>query len=271
MAQTKIYPSTQAQVQTVQSIVDEINSKIVTPTYQVKTVTPSNAQQTVQADTGYTALSGVVVNPIAALMPENLEDYIMQKHDGFFTLSLDGEIPQYACYWQLKLKEVYGNLTGTVGDYSFGYCRSLSHVETKNVTHVGTGAFIECTNLNSIDLRNSDKVGINCFFNCSALIAADVRSVHEIAIQGFHGCQNLALVDFTSCTTPPIITSSSFGDVPTTARYVFKDAAVKTAVQSATNWSVLASQIYTVAEIEALVGMTYDEYYLQCFGHPRND
>lgn len=39
MAQTKIYPSTQAQVQTVQSTVDEINSKI-TPQFSLSQVIP---------------------------------------------------------------------------------------------------------------------------------------------------------------------------------------------------------------------------------------
>lgn len=271
MAQTKIYPSTQAQVQAVQNTVDEINSKIVTPTYQVKTVMPSNVQQTIQADTGYTALSGVVVNPIAALMPDNLEDFIMHKNEDFFTLSLDGEIPHYACYEQLKLKEVYGNLTGTIGEYSFGYCRNLSHVETKNVTHVSSGSFFECTSLNSIDLRNSDNVGINCFFNCTALIAVDVRNVLDISIQGFSGCLSLILVDCTSCTTPPTIQANTFNNTNDGFRVAVANDTEKALFQSATNWSTRASQIYTVAEIEAIVGMTYDEYYLQIFGHARNE
>jgi len=39
MAQTKIYPSTQAQVQAVQNTVDEINSKI-TPQFSLSQVIP---------------------------------------------------------------------------------------------------------------------------------------------------------------------------------------------------------------------------------------
>ena len=39
MAQTKIYPSTQAQVQVVQTTVDEINSKI-TPQFSLSQVIP---------------------------------------------------------------------------------------------------------------------------------------------------------------------------------------------------------------------------------------
>ena len=228
MTQIKNYLPTKEQVQAVQSTVDEINSKIVTPTYQVKTVTPSNVQQTVQADSGYTALSGIVVNPIAALMPENLEDYIM-RNDRMknFSISVSGEIPSAACYGQTHLEAVYGDLSGAIGNTAFQGCTSLQNIDARNVTSMGTSVFERCA--------------------------------------------RLQLIDCTSCTTPPTIQHTTFLDTNNSFRVVVATNTEKALFQAATNWSARASQIYTVAEIEAIVGMTYDEYYLQIFGHARND
>lgn len=272
MAQTKIYPSTQAQVQAVQSTVDEINSKIVTPHYQVKTVTPSNIQQTVQADSGYTALSGVVVNPIAALMPENLEDFIMRNDQmENFSISVNGSIPDYACYMQKKLVAVYGDLSGTIGGSAFDGCTELQTINTMNVTSIGADVFHHCPSLQTIDTRNITSIGNHAFNSCTSLRTIDMRNATLIGSSAFNSCSNLQLVDCTSCTTPPTIQSNTFQSTNNSFRVVVATNTEKALFQAATNWSARASQIYTVAEIEAIVGMTYDEYYLQIFGHARNE
>lgn len=268
MAQTKIYPSTQAQVQAVQSTVDEINAKITTPTYQAKIVDPTTSQQLIQPDAGYDALSSVTVN--ASSVGRTLETFVMRNNqEDLFDLNLNGNVPKYACYQQSHLRKVTGNITA-IGESGFYECLSLQEIDCRNVTSLGSDAFIRCSQLSVVDLRNLATVSITAFANCD-IRYLDLRKVASIGIQSFHGNSGLVLIDFTSCEVPPTIAANSFSNTPTTAHYVFKDAAVKAAVQSATNWSVLANQIYTVAEIEAIVGMTYDEYYLQIFGHPRND
>ena len=272
MAQVKIYPSTQAQVQAVQNTVDEINGKITTPTYQVKTVTPSNVQQTVQADTGYTALSGVVVNPIAALMPESLEDFIMRNDQmENFSISVNGSIPNYACYMQKKLVAVYGDLSGTIGDSAFQNCTNLQNIDARNATSISSSAFQSCTNLQNIDVRNVTSISTDAFRGCTNLQNIDARNATSIGSTAFYSCTNLQLIDCTSCTTPPTIQANTFNTTNNNFKVVVATDTEKALFQAATNWSARASQIYTVAEIEALVGMTYDEYYLQIFGHTRND
>ena len=268
MTQTKIYPSTQAQVQAVQATVDEINTKITTPKYQAKIVDPTTSQQLIQPDAGYDALSSVTVN--ASSVGRTLETFVMRNNqEDLFDLNLNGNVPDYACYQQSHLRKVTGNITA-VGNSGFTSCLSLQEIDCRNVTSLGTGAFRECPRLSVVDLRNLTVVGNTVFANCD-IRYLDLRNAKNISTQSFLANSRLVLIDFTSCEVPPIIAINSFQAVPTTARYVFKDAAVKAAVQSATNWSALASQIYTVAEIEAIVGMTYDEYYLQCFGHARNE
>ena len=272
MGQTKIYPSTQAQVQAVQNTVNEINSKIVTPSYEVKVENPSNIQKTVTPSPGYTALSAVVINPIAALMPENLEDFIMRNDQmENFSISVNGSIPDYACYMQKKLVAVYGDLSGTIGGSAFYGCTNLQSVDMRNVTSIGNIAFSNCINLQSVDMRNVTSIGPSAFQNCTNLQSVDMRNVTSIGSSAFYNCANLQLVDCTSCTTPPTIQGNTFVSTNNSFRVVAATDTEKALFQAATNWSVRASQIYTVAEIEALVGMTYDEYYLQIFGHARND
>lgn len=252
----------------VQTTVDEINSKIVTPKYQAKIVDPTTSQQLIQPDAGYDALSSVTVN--ASSVGRTLETFVMRNNqEDLFDLNLNGNVPDYACYQQSHLRKVTGNIT-EIGSHAFDYCLSLQEIDCRNVTSLGESAFIGCQQLYVVDLRNLANVSRNAFINCH-IRYLDIRKATIIGAAALQANYGLILIDFTSCETPPTIMNTTFALVPTTARYVFKDATVKAAVQSATNWSALASQIYTVAEIEALVGMTYDEYYLQIFGHPRND
>lgn len=313
MAQTKIYPSTQAQVQAVQSTVDEINAKIVTPNYQVKTVTPSNVQQTVQADSGYTALSGVVVNPISALMPENLEDYILRKGSmPEFSLVLNGDVPSYACFNQTKLLTVYGVIL-SVSEYALYNCSSLQSIDCSKATTIGNSAFYGCSALQNIDCSSATTIGNSAFTGCSALQSincanatslyqqmfrghsrlksailsslsalptlafyqsvieyVDLRNVNTINIDGLAGCNSLKLLDISNSHTAVLANTSALTNT-TNLRIIVADTTDKAYYQSATNWNAFASKIRTVAEFEQEIGMTYDEYYLQVFGHARNE
>jgi hypothetical protein len=292
MAQIKIYPSTQAQVQAVQNTVDEINSKIVTPNYQVKTVTPSDVQQTIQADNGYTALSGVVVNPIAAGMPENLKDYIMRKDPvPKFSLSLNGDIPDYACYGQKYLKAVYGNITSigisafensrieqidTRNTYMFGYhCFLSSQLSFLSAPSLLTGDVVECfyqSNLKIVIFKNLKNATANYFLSSTKCEYADLRNLETISgYNTLHMGSNIKLIDISNVDNPPSLSSSNA--INTSSDYIIavKNDAVKSLFQSATNWSLVSNKVKTIAEIETLYGDTYDNLYELWFGVPRFD
>ena len=248
MGQIKIYPSTQAQVQAVQATVDEINSKIVTPTYQAKIVTPTTAQQLIEPDSGYDALSSVTVNPANIT---DLENWIARNDqaDPIYLTLTTSTIPSFACYQQA----------------------GLVTFEDVNATSIGASAFQGCTSLQEVDIRNATSIGASAFQSCVSLRFTDTRNVASIGTFAFRDCTSLQLVDCTLCATPPTLPANSFIGTNNTFRVVVATDTKKTLFQSATNWSTISSQIYTIAEIEALVGMTYDEYYLQIFGHARNE
>ena len=276
----------------VQETVDEINAKITMPTYQAKIVTPTTAQQLVEPDNGYDALSSVIVNPAQTTDLENWISRNDQQEPIYLELTTY-TIASYACYSQTKLVLFKGDNVTFIGGSAFQGCTSLQSVDTRNVTTIGnnaffscsslqgidvrnvttiiTDAFRNCSSLQNIDIRNVTSIGNNVFYGCSSLQNIDIRNVTSIGDLVFNDCSQLQLVDCTSCTTPPTIQGNTFRNTSVVLRIVVATDTEKALFQSATNWSARASQIYTVAEIEALVGMTYDEYYLQIFGHARNE
>ena len=314
MGETKIYPSTQAQVAAVDAKLDVINNKLPLPQYQIKTVNPSGTQQTITPDNNYTALSGVVVNPISASMPENLEDFVMRKGTiPEFSLSLNGDVPDYACYQQKKLVAVYGSPT-SIGNYAFSncsslqdinwgtiisvrqsafqYCSSIYSIESDSIISIGYYGFDHLANLTNVTLKNCTTLGERTFTSNALLETVDLRSATHIPARTVENCSQLKYFDcrntttidhmaFSSCTSLLLIdiTNShavalgNSNNIPNNANLTIlvADATDKAYYQSATNWSTHASKIKTVAEYEQEIGMTYDEYYLQVFGHARNE
>ena len=343
---------------------DEIKTligQIGQPRLQTKTVTPTLSQQIIAPDSGYDALSSAVVNPVTSaidsnIRPENiannvtilgvtgtnavdLEKFIMRDANReHFTLALNGDIPSYACYNQIKLTGVIDqtatsigvsafsgcsslqeidlrnatsigtsafsgcsslqeidlrNITSiggsafqscsslqeidlrnatSIGVNAFSGCSSLQEIDLRNATSIGTSAFQSCSSLQEIDLRNATSIGTSAFSGCSSLQEIDLRTITSIGGSAFSGCSQLKLIDLTSRTTPTTLTNSAaFSSTNSTWIAVVADDTIKAAFQSATNWSTFASHFRTIAEVEAEVGMTYDEYYLQIFGHARNE
>ena len=236
---------------------------------QTKTVNPSNVQQTVTPDNGYNALNSVVVNPIAALMPANLEDFVMRKDTmPEFSLSLSGDVPDYACYYQKNLVAVYGTLT-SIRTSAFQNCTNLQEIDCRAATSIGNNAFQSCPNLQEIDCRAATSIGGYAFESCPNLQEIDCRAATSIGAAAFRNCTNLNLIDITNTSNATLGSTTA---IPNNANLTIlvADATDKAHYQSATNWSTHASKIKTVAEFERQIGMSYDDYYLQVFGHARN-
>jgi hypothetical protein len=145
---------------------------------QTKTVTPSNIQQTIEADTGYNALDSVVVNPIKAAMPQTIEQFIM-RNDNIepFSLNLDGAVPSYACYQQKKLVEVYG-IQSSIGSYAFNSCTKLQAIDCRTVSSIGSYAFSGCDDLALIDLTD---ITSNITINTAATFPPNTNLVILVA------------------------------------------------------------------------------------------
>ena len=298
MGKVRVFPSTQEQVAAVDAKVDQVLTaigQIGQPRLQTKTVTPTLSQQIIAPDSGYDALSSAVVNPVTSaidsnIRPENiannvtilgvtgtnavdLEKFIMRDANReHFTLALNGNIPSCACYSQIKLTGVIDQTATSIGSNAFYGCSSLQEIDSRNATSIGDHAFQTCSSLQEIDLRNATSIGGYAFESCSSLQEIDLRNATSIGSYVFQNCSSLQLIDLTSRTTPTTLKNTGvFIGTNSTWIAVVANDTIKSDFQNATNWSTFASHFRTIAEVEAKVGMTYDEYYLQIFGHARNE
>jgi hypothetical protein len=163
------------------------------------------------------------------------------------------------------------NVTTLSGVLHFQNCSSLRKVIGKKVTST-TNSFYFCKVLQTAILSNVSKIGQNTFLAAYALKNVDCRNADRIVQGAFGHCSRLNLIDLTSRATPTTLdNANAFNDTNNTWIAVVANDTIKSDFQSATNWSTFASHFRTIAEVEAEVGMTYDEYYYQLFGEPRNE
>ena len=163
------------------------------------------------------------------------------------------------------------NVTTFLNDYHFMHCSSLRKVIGKKVTST-LYSFYDCTVLETAILSNVSTIGKNTFYNAYVLKNVDCRNADKIVQGAFQNCSRLSLIDLTSRATPTTLdTTGAFSSTNNTWIAVVANDTIKSDFQNATNWSTFASRFRTIAEVEAEVGMTYDEYYYQLFGEPRNE
>ena len=142
------------------------------------------------------------------------------------------------------------NLT-TIGSNAFKYCESLRHIDLpSSLTLLGGSAF---SNLGLIFSSYSCFEGItnlshDVFYHCDSMPYVTIpNSVLAMGQLAFGYCYALNKVDLTALDHVPYIQSNTFQG-STSCKFVVSNAAMKTAFQSATNWSALADRIVTREE-----------------------
>lgn len=164
------------------------------------------------------------------------------------------------------------NITTFSGTYIFDGCSALKKINCKSATSISASCFNWCTSIESAICKNATVLNGNAFLGNSKLKYIDIRNATQIKSAAFSRCTSLSLIDLTGGNTVcSLANADAFYLVGNTWTAVVADDNMKTQYQSATNWSRFATQIKTVAEVEAEVGMTYDEYYYQIFEQPRNE
>ncbi len=165
------------------------------------------------------------------------------------------------------------NVTALLNYSNFERCESLRKIIGKKVvTGISDSCFYCCVSLTTAIFPVATTVGKNTFLAAYALENVDCRNVDRIVQGAFGNCSQLNLIDLTSRATPTTLdNTSAFNNTNNTWIAIVANDTIKSDFQNATNWSTFASHFRTIAEVEAEVGMTYDEYYYQLFGEPRNE
>ncbi len=104
-------------------------------------------------------------------------------------------VAEGAFYQCINLKEIRG-LKGSVESFVFAYCKSLHHIDLKEVDHIGDYAFFMCEKLEQIDL-DSTELGHCAFAYCNNLqiVTGFPKSLEKGT---FYDCSNLHEINIES-------------------------------------------------------------------------
>ena len=166
-----------------------------------------------------------------------------------------GQSAFYNCL-VMPLKELPNSIT-TIGNEAFRACRLIELDKLPdNLTTVADSVFYECYALNLKSLPSKiTSIGTQAFRG-NAMERLDILSTVLTTIKDypFYDCNNLKTIIFRT-TTPPTITTKTFKYCPidyspSSAFIYVPDESIDT-YKTATNWSVYASQIKGLSELEA--------------------
>ena len=170
---------------------------------QAKTVTPTSQSQTISADSGYDAISEVLVQGDSNLIGSNIASGV----------SIFGVVGTFAGGGggdDLKnFIEQHGTITSftdstisTIGQGAFACCYSLTYVSLPSCTgSIEAYAFYKCLNLTTVNFSACTSIGSYAFASCSNLTTASFSACTSIESYAFASCSKLATISFPSCTS----------------------------------------------------------------------
>ena len=168
---------------------------------QAKTVIPTSQSQTISADSGYDAISEVLVQGDSNLISSNIASGIsIFGVVGTFTGGGGGSPKDFV--------EQHGTMTSftdgtvsTVGAGAFAYCSSLTTVSLPSCTIISSYAFSYCPKLTTVSFPSCTTIGSYAFYNCYSLTTVSFPLCTSISAYAFASCSKLTTASFPSCTS----------------------------------------------------------------------
>ena len=166
---------------------------------QAKTVIPTSQSQTISADSGYDAISEVLVQGDNNLVSSNIASGV----------SIFGVVGTFAGGGNLKsFIEQHGTITSfsnsevsIIGTGAFAYCTNLTTVSFPSCTSIGNYAFQLCTQLTTASFPLCKSIGSSAFAYCYSLTTVSFPSCTSIGLSAFAYCSSLITANFPSCTS----------------------------------------------------------------------
>jgi hypothetical protein len=169
------------------------------------------------------------------------------------------DIDSYAfsyCYSLLSVSIPKSVVVGAKDTYVFSRCYALSRIVATIGDDTGTTSTNYVTNsfcsynnsLTSVVLYGTPtSIGQSAFFDCESLTRIVIpNSVTSIAASVFEECSSMKLIDFTSFSSVPTLSSTMALKNIATDCEIRVPSALYEEWKAATNWSTYASQIVAV-------------------------
>ena len=156
----------------------------------------------------------------------------------------------------------YSNITAAkfpyttdIGNSAFCNCSNLVSVNFPLVTHIGNNAFAGCSTLVSVYLPLVETFGGSVFNGDTSLETVDFPKLDVIWELVFSDCTALKTVILRLNRVSQLKTADVFNNTPIAngTGYIYVPDDLVEQYKAATNWSVYASQIKPISELEGTV------------------
>ena len=151
--------------------------------YIIQDTTLSRIAEAIRAKNGTT--DKIKVSDMAATI-----EAIKAGGDGKEAAIIDRSITEYS-----------NSSVGTVGNYAFNRCNSLTTVDFPKATSIGDSAFYYCTALTTVDLPAATSIGDSAFSSCRSLTTVDFPKATSIGYSAFNSCYSLTTVNLPAATS----------------------------------------------------------------------
>ena len=190
---------------------------------------------------GYTLISRSVMTELEAL-----EDRINKTIRLALTKGMDA-----IKIIQRTITEIESPDITIVGINAFAHCSQLTSVDLPNVTKVDISAFEGCYQLTSINLPNVTSIGDSAFQRCSSLTSINLPNVTSIGSDTFKHCTKLTKIIIGTegmCTLKSI---SAFFDTPIASGmgYIYMPDDMVDIYKTSSSWSTYSAQIKSINEL----------------------
>ena len=167
---------------------------------QAKTVTPTSQSQTISADSGYDAISEVLVQGDSNLIGSNIASGV-SIFGVVGTFAGGGDDLKNFIEQHNTISSFSNSGISVIGTGAFAYCYSLTEVSLPSCTSIESNAFANCLRLRTASFPLCTSIKSYTFTCCQSLTTVSIPLCTNIGGYAFSSCYFLATVSFPLCTS----------------------------------------------------------------------
>ena len=167
---------------------------------QAKTVIPTSQSQTISADSGYDAISEVLVQGDSNLISSNIASGV-SIFGVVGTFAGGGDDLKNFIEQHNTISSFSNSGISVIGTGAFAYCYSLQEANFPLCTSIEPFAFANCVRLKTVSFPLCTSIKNYTFTGCQILATVSIPLCTNIGSYAFSSCYSLATVSFPLCTS----------------------------------------------------------------------